>query len=811
MKPRPQSILVGLILFSTLSPQLSTALAQVPSAISYQGRVQVSGTNFTGTGQFKFALVSPGTNTSRQATATATLTSGFITGISVTDGGAGYASAPVVTITDSTGSGATAMAQVSGGAVTNIMVQNAGSGYTAPAVTIAPPPPNFVSGTFWSNDETSNAGSEPASAVAVPVQQGLFTVFLGDTNLPNMQPVPLSVFTRADTRLRTWFSERVSGFTLLSPDQPLGSVGYAMMAAQVPPGAVSATGLADNAVTTEKLATNSVTSERIEDGTILASDLNSNLLNGTFWKLGGNGGTSAGLNFVGTTDNQPLEMRVQGRRALRLEPATNANPFYAFSPNVIGGYEGNSIAPGVIGATIAGGGRFEAGGSGDLSHHITAHHGTIGGGDRNTVNGEDGTIAGGGGNVCSGGYSIAGGGLFNTIETNAFNATLAGGLRNIIQSSAYQAVIGGGNANVVQGSASGILGGYQNTVQSTESAIGGGRGNIIDPSGSDSVIGGGYFNQIHSDKCIIGGGDVNFIQSSASYSSIGGGYFNQIQPGSQYSVIGGGIEHVIEAGAVTISGGLNNSVRSNASAATISGGSGNVIQLGANDSTIGGGFVNMCAGSGSTVPGGDHNNANGDYSFAAGRQAKANHDGAFVWADSTAADFASQRANQFRARALGGTRFDVNSNNWVEIYTKVTGLPPITITKVIDTSTGAYLSGGGAWTDNSDRDRKKDFAAVDPQKILAQVATLPVQSWSYTNETGVHHIGPMAQDFRAAFGVGADDKAIATLDECGVALAAIQGLNRKLEEQLERKDEEIAELRRSLADVVIAIKGQLQK
>src|SRR5258708_14442776 len=86
------------------------ATAQVPSVISYQGRLLVGGRDFSGTGQFKFALVSPGTNATRQATATATGTSGFITTISVTAGGTGSPTAPAVTIMDATGSGAVAMA-----------------------------------------------------------------------------------------------------------------------------------------------------------------------------------------------------------------------------------------------------------------------------------------------------------------------------------------------------------------------------------------------------------------------------------------------------------------------------------------------------------------------------------------------------------------------------------------------------------------------------------------------------------------------------------------------------------------------------
>ena len=104
----------------TLVPT-ATLLAQVPQLINYQGRLTGSGTNFNGTGWFKFALVTQGTNMARQATATATVNGGGVTSIAVTDGGAGYVSRPIITITGFPGpqwGGATAVATVVGGAVT---------------------------------------------------------------------------------------------------------------------------------------------------------------------------------------------------------------------------------------------------------------------------------------------------------------------------------------------------------------------------------------------------------------------------------------------------------------------------------------------------------------------------------------------------------------------------------------------------------------------------------------------------------------------------------------------------------------------
>ena len=127
--------------------------------------------------------------------------------------------------------------------------------------------------------------------------------------------------------------------------------------------------------------------------------------------------------------------------------------------------------------------------------------------------------------------------------------------------------------------------------------------------------------------------------------------------------------------------------------------------------------------------------------------------------------------------------------------------------------TATYLAGtvyanGVALT--SDRNAKENFAPVDNQAVLAQVAALPVTKWNYkTDQKGVQHIGPMAQDFQAAFGLdGPDDKHISVVDEGGVALAAIQGLNQKLQEQMREKDAEIAQLQ-AKASQVDALQKQL--
>jgi hypothetical protein len=112
----------------------------------------------------------------------------------------------------------------------------------------------------------------------------------------------------------------------------------------------------------------------------------------------------------------------------------------------------------------------------------------------------------------------------------------------------------------------------------------------------------------------------------------------------------------------------------------------------------------------------------------------------------------------------------------------------------ISTSTGARLTLAGIWKNNSDRALKEDFESIDERDILERLAALPISKWKYKVEGGdVHHVGPMAQDFAVAFGLGGDDRSISTLDADGVALAAIQALY-----------QEVQELRRRVAELEAA-------
>ncbi|WP_322512443.1 tail fiber domain-containing protein [Chloroflexus sp.] len=428
------------------------------------------------------------------------------------------------------------------------------------------------------------------------------------------------------------------------------------------------------------------------------------------WALGGNSGTNPATQFIGTTDNQPLELRVNNARVLRLEPN-------ATSPNIIAGYSGNSVTSGVVGATIAGGGSLDTGCSGPCVNRVTDDYGTIGGGYFNRAGNDAGTT-----------------------------------------SDRPYATVGGGNQNVASGQYATVSGGQDNTAQGGRATVGGGSDNIA--NGDYATVGGGRENAASSNSATVGGGYKN--NASGSYATVGGGVGNTAS--NNYATVSGGLENSAGGFYAALGGGYNNAITAGGDYATIGGGSFNVVNN--SYATVVGGRENTASGQYATVSGGFSNTAAGDYSFAAGRRAQGNHHGVFLFADSNNFNFPSTAANQFRVRATGGVQF-------------VTGIDgsgnPVAGVQV--------AAGGGSWSSLSDRNAKTDFAPVNPRMILARLATLPIQTWRYKTQVGVRHIGPTAQDFYAAFGVGEDDTHIAAIDADGVALAAIQGLYQLAQEQ----------------------------
>jgi hypothetical protein len=119
------------------------------------------------------------------------------------------------------------------------------------------------------------------------------------------------------------------------------------------------------------------------------------------WQLNGNAGTSPPQNFLGTTDNAALELKVNNQRGFRIEPR-------AASPNLIGGFEGNAADAGAFGVTIAGGGSATA------ENRVTSSYGTVAGGGSNRADGFFASIGGGEANQAGGHWSTVAGGRQNT-------------------------------------------------------------------------------------------------------------------------------------------------------------------------------------------------------------------------------------------------------------------------------------------------------------------------------------------------------------------------------------------------------------
>ena len=141
-------------------------------------------------------------------------------------------------------------------------------------------------------------------------------------------------------------------------------------------------------------------------------------------------------------------------------------------------------------------------------------------------------------------------------------------------------------------------------------------------------------------------------------------------------------------------------------------------------------------------------------------------------------------ANSLGAMTLNGTNTNqtVTTGSTLYVATPVAGAN-VTVTNLypINTQTGAYLSSGGTWTNASDRNLKEDFTPVDPAEMLNKINTLPVTEWDYKTEgPTVKHIGPVAQDFYAAFGVGNNNTSISTIDPAGIALLGIQALSKQV-------------------------------
>ena len=368
---------------------------------------------------------------------------------------------------------------------------------------------------YDTNQPINNLLAGPVTNAATLVSNGLFVVSLD---------FGAGIFTGparwVEIGVRT--NGSVSSFAVLSPRQQItptpmaifaSTAANATAAGSVSANAVTAAGIQDGVITASKLAPGQVVKSLngLTDFVSLSAGANVTLTtNGNSlqvaasggatsgWALGGNGGTQS-TNFLGTSDNQPLELRVNSQRALRLEPNTSG------APNIVGGASVNFVAAGVKGAVIGGGGATNYSGV-PYTNSVAADFSTVSGGFANSIQANAGT-------------STVGGGFLNTIQPGASTSTIGGGYVNTIGTNAYNSTIGGGSGNVVQpGAASGT--------------IGGGGNNVIQPNAVLSTIGGGLNNS---------------NLANAAYATIPGGAFNVV--GGSYGFAAGHRAKAVNQGA----------------------------------------------------------------------------------------------------------------------------------------------------------------------------------------------------------------------------------------------------------------------
>ena len=371
------------------------------------------------------------------------------------------------------------------------------------------------------------------------------------------------------------------------------------------------------------------------------------------WQLGGNAITDPTTEFIGATASA-FEIHATSRVA-RFEPETAID-----GPNVMAGHAGNTVGVTVEGATIAGGGDPDSTDAGGPA-------------SPNSVDSDYGTVGGGRG---------------NQVHMLGYATTVCGGQDNLGQG--RTASVGGGSGNAARGDRSTVAGGVSNSANGSDSAVAGGSSNTA--QSSYSSVGGGNLNVAAGQYATIGGGRGNDTTGPADYATIGGGRDNWIDSIS-YGTIGGGYDNRALALGGTVGGGYFG--RATGDYSTVGGGSSNMAS--GDRATVGGGQGSTASGLYATVPGGSDNEAAGDNSLAAGSHAKANHAGAFVWADSTAADFASGADNEFSARATGGVRFSVGGFAGLRIEPDAQSpniIAGCSDNAALDGATGAMIGGG---------------------------------------------------------------------------------------------------------------------
>ncbi len=499
----------------------------------------------------------------------------------------------------------------------------------------------------------------------------------------------------------------------------------------------------------------------------------------------------------------------------------------------IAGGNSNSISDAGLNGTISGG-QFNSvispdstvGGGVYNAEGTNTYLATISGGGYNSIgtNSSSTTISGGYDNVIGDNTLDAaiGGGSFNDIGTNSNYSVIAGGRENFIGANAFSAAIGGGWFNTIYGSNAVVAGGYGNFATGNGAAIPGGFENLA--NAQNSFAAGSSAWAVHADAFVWSDGN-----SGSSFSSaVSNEFAVHAQGGVRFVTGGAGIS--LDGQPVATTNGFSNLNAANITSGTLSDtrlssdvaflnsslNAGNITSGTLADARLSGNVpllnsaLTTFAGDLSLNGGATYHhlemsggNSTGYLYASYPKYGDGIHLGYNYYADSTGLNHIINSG--------GGTSRITVSYNSIVLATGGVGVQPSFQNVAIS---GTTTTVSGTFNNSSDRNLKQDFKAITPSQILEKVAQLPVSEWSYKVDPTIRHVGPVAQDFYSTFNIGTDDKHIAPIDEGGVALAAIQGLNQKLDQtraenaELKRENDTLA---KQLANLATAVKSLQQK
>lgn len=738
--------------------------AEPPGILNHQGRVAVSGVNLTGPGYFKFALVNA--------------------------------------------SGAT---------------------------------------TYWSNDGTSLAGSEPAAAVETPVASGHYSIPLGDTAYhANMKgAIPKTVFSEnSDVRLAIWFSQNNTSFQRLTPNRRIASAAYALSAGsgvaasgsitseQVADGSLSGSDLANGAVGAAQLADGSVTTGKIAPGAIGSTQLAA-------------GSVTAAQIADGQVTLPKLAVNsVNGSKIVdaSIESADLASGSVTSAKIALGAVGATQLAPNSVEATHIGDGEV---GTSELADDAVS---TLKIADAAVTGakvaaGAIGTTQLGTGSVSSDKIAIGAVGSTQLALGSVGSTHLADGsvtTLKLADGSVTGAKVAAGAVGTTQLGAGSVTSDKiaVGAVGASQLALGSvGTTQLADGSVTASKIANGVVT-----GAMIASGSLTgsaFDSSIGLWSASGGNIFRLSggvgigtdNPNGLFEVFGNSVvgaetldQEVLTPSVTTddldwqsftaaLDGDLTKidlKVRTPVSSVESPG----VLRIYAGEGT-GGTLLATLPVTFAAVAANTYQSfalttpvpveVGNQYTIAIEVTLENNN---WIYID-TANPYAGGRSN-VAGWDLGFRSYvtPVTSEAILVVDNGRVGVGEAAPTSklhvkgdVLFTSGGAganqsvsWTPGSASWSFTSDRNTKEAIEPVDPSQVLDRLLSVPIAEWNYIGY-GQRHIGPMAQDFHAAFPLNESDTTLNDADLHGVALAAIQGLNGKLDARNEALTREKEALR----------------